>query len=179
MTTETLNCAQMLRAIGQLLEALKIESFTLRVDDNDFLVRDRFPRRNREIKVRENLVSAWNIIRTRDSRFENSFHETGVLQFRVAQEDIALLEHDGQERRENPGKVPEIGAPSQILRDIGGIVDHKNGRLLVVTKHDQDIHFEFELPSHDIVTERFTVSLLYDYWVTMYLKRSDRGPSKR
>jgi hypothetical protein len=96
MATETLNCAQRLRAIGQLLEALNIESFTLRVDDNDFLVRDRFPRRNREIKVRESLVSAWNIIRARDSRFEDSFHETGVLQFRIAQEDAALLEHDGQ-----------------------------------------------------------------------------------
>ena len=179
MTNETLNCSQMLRAIGQLLEALNIDSFTLRVDDNDFLVRDRFPRRNREIKVRESLVSAWNIIRARDSRFEDSFHETGVLQFRIAQEDAALLEHDGQERRENSGKVPEIGAPSQILRDVGGIVDHKSGRLLVVTKHDQDIHFEFELPSHEIVTERFTVSSLYDYWVTMYLKRSDRGLTKR
>ena len=179
MTNETLNCSQMLRAIGQLLEALNIDSFTLRVDDNDVLVRDRFPRRNREIKIRESLVSAWNNIRARDSRFEDSFHETGVLQFRVAQEDAALLEHDGQERRQNSDKVPELGAPSQILRDVGGIVDHKRGRLLEVSKHDQDIHFEFELPSREIVTERFTVSSLYDYWVTMYLKRSDRSPTKR
>ena len=175
MTAEILNYSQTLRAIGQLLEALNIESFNLRVDDNDFLIRDRFPRRNREIKVRDSLVSAWNIIRVRDSRFEDSFRETGVLQFRITQDDAALLEHDGQERRENPGKVPEIGAPSQILRDVGGIVDHKRGRLLVVTKHDQEIHFEFELPSREIVTEQFTVSSLYDYWVTMYLKRSDRG----
>jgi len=179
MTNETLNCSQMLRAIGQLLEALNIESFTLRVDDNDVLVRDRFPRRNREIKVSESLVSAWNSIRARDSRFEDSFHETGVLQFRVAQEDAALLEHDGQERRQNSDKVPELGAPSQILRDVGGIIEHKRGRLLEVSKHDQDIHFEFELPSREIVTERFTVSSLYDYWVTMYLKRSDRSPTKR
>ena len=179
MTTEILNCSQKLRALGQLLEALNIESFTLRVDDNDFLIRDRFPRRNREIKVPESLVSAWNIVRARDSRFEDSFHETGVLQFRVTPDDAALLEHDGQEQRENSGKVPEIGAPSQILRDVGGIVDHKRGRLLEVTKHNQDIHFEFELPSREIVTERFTVSSLYDYWVTMYLKRSDRSPANR
>ena len=175
MTAEILNYSQTLRAIGQLLEALNIESFNLRVDDDDFLIRDRFPRRSREVKVRDNLVSAWNIIRVRDPRFENSFQETGVLQFRVTPDDTILLEHIGRERREKAGKVPEMGSPSQILRDVGGIVDHRVGRLLVVTKHDQEIHFEFELPSREMITEQFTVSSLYDHWVTMYLKRSDRG----
>ena len=178
MTSETLNGSQTLRAIGQLLEALNIESFKLRVDDNDFLVRDRFPRRNREIKVRDGLGSAWKIMRARDARFENSFRSTGVLQFRVAQEDVALLERDGQERRRSPGKAPEIGAPSQILRAIGGFVDHKSGRLLEVSKNDLDVYFEFELPSRETVMERFTVSSLYDYWVSMYLKRTDRSGAK-
>lgn len=178
MTPETLNYSQTLRAIGQLLEALNIESFALRVDENDFLIRDRFPRRNREIKVREGLGSAWEIIRARDSRFENSFQSTGVLQFRVTQEDAALLERGGQERRQSPGKVPELGASSQILRAVGGFVDHKRGRLLEVSKNDLDVYFEFELPSRETVTERFTVSSLYDYWVSMYLKRTDRGGAK-
>jgi len=116
MTSETLNCSQTLRAVGQLLEALKVESFSMSADDNDFLVRDRHPRRNREIKVRDGLDSTWEIIRDRDLRFENSFQSTGVLQFRVTQEDVALLERHGQERRHSAGKLPEIGAPSQILR---------------------------------------------------------------
>jgi len=178
MTSETLNCSQRLRAIGQLLEALNIVSFTLRVDGNEFLIRDRFPRRIRDIKVREGLGSAWKIISARDSRFENSFQSTGVLQFRVTQEDAALLERDGQERRQSPGKVPDLGAPSQILRAVGGFVDHKGGRLLEVSKNDLDVHFEFELPSRETVMERFTVSTLYDYWVRMYLKRSDRSGGK-
>ena len=125
MTNETLNCSQTLRAIGQLLEALNIESFTLRVDDNDFLIRERVPRRNREIKIRESLASAWKVIQARDSDFKNSFHSTGVLEFRVTQEDVAVVEREGQTRRQNSSKAPETGAPSQILRAIGGYVDQK------------------------------------------------------
>lgn len=175
MATETLNCSQTLRATGQLLEALNIESFTLRVDDNDFLIRERVPRRDREIKVRESLASAWKIIQARDAGFMKSFHSTGVLQFRIKQEDIARLEREGQTRRQNSSKAPETGAPSQILRAIGGYVDQKDGRLLEVSKYDQNVYFEYELSSRETFMEQFTVSSLYDYWVKMYLKRSGRG----
>jgi hypothetical protein len=174
MTTENLDCSQTLRAIGQLLEALHIESFTLRSDGNDFLVRDRFPRRNREIHVRGGMGAVWKIISVRDAQLENSFYSTGVLQFRITQEDTVLLDREGQGQRRSPGKVPEIGAPSQILRAVGGFVGHKRGRILVVTKNDQDVYFEFELPSRETVMERFTVSSLYDFWVRMYLHRTDR-----
>jgi hypothetical protein len=178
MTYEPLNCSQTLRAVGQLLEALKIESFSLKVDDTDFLIRDRHPRRNRVIKARDGLDSVWQIIRDRDLRFANSFEQTGVLQFRVTQEDIPILERHGQERRDSPGKVPEIGAPSQILRAIGHFVDYKSGQVIEVSKNDQDVYFEFELLSHETVVERFTVSSLYDHWVRMYLNRHDRTPAK-
>lgn len=178
MTSETLNRSQSLRAVGQLLEALNIESFSVRADDNDFLVRDRHPRRNREIKVRDGLGSVWETICDRDSRFANSFQSTGVLQFRVTPEDVALLEHHGQERRQNLGRVPEIGAPSQILRAIGHFVDYKRGHVVEISKNDQDVYFEYELPSHETVVERFTVSSLYDHWVKMYLNRHDRAPAK-
>jgi hypothetical protein len=178
MTTETLNCSQALRATGQLLEALNIQSFTLRVDDNDFLIRERVPRRNREIKVRESLASAWKIIHARETGFKISFHKTGVLQFRVTREDVAVVEREGQTRRQNSSKAPETGAPSQILRAIGGYVDQKKGQLLEVSKYDQNVYFEYELPSREIFIEQFTVSSLYDYWVKMYLKRTGRGAAK-
>jgi hypothetical protein len=178
MKNETHNCSQKLRAVGQLLEALKIDSFSMRADDDDFLVRDRHPRRNREIRVRDGLGAVWGIMRDRDLRFEKSYQSTGVLQFRVTEEDVALLERHGQTRRQGPGKVPDIGAPSQILRAIGHFVDYKRGRLLEVSKNDQDVYFEYELPSHETVVERFTVSSLYDHWVKMYLNRHDRAPAK-
>lgn len=146
----------------------------MRTENDEFLVRDRHPRRNRELKVRDGLDSVWDIIRGRDFRVEESFRSTGVLQFRVTQEDIALLERLGQERRRGPGNLPEISAASQILRAIGHFVDYKHGRLLDVSKNDQDVYFEYELPSHETVVERFTVSSLYDHWVRMYLNRHDR-----
>jgi len=101
-----------------------------------------------------------------------------VLQFRITPEDATGLELEGQERRRSLGKVPEIGTPSQILRAVGGFIDHKHARLLEVSKSDQDIHFEYELPSRETVMERFTISSLYDYWVRMYLRRKDRVCAK-
>jgi len=83
----------------------------MRGDDNDFLVRDRHPRQNRQLKVRDGLGSVWEIICARDARIEESFRSTGVLQFRVTPEDVALLERHGQERRRGPGNLPEINAP--------------------------------------------------------------------
>jgi len=50
--------------------------------------------------------------------------------------------------------------------------------VLEISKNDQDVYFEFELPSHETVVERFTVSSLYDHWVKMYLNRHDRTPAQ-
>ncbi len=171
MAAETFNCAQTLRVIGQLLEALNVTSFTLRVDDNSFLIRERVPRRNREIIVKDSHASTWKTIQARDAGFKTSFESTGVLQFRVMQEDIAVLEHIGRSLRQNSNKAPEMGGPSQILRAIGGYIDQKHAQLLLVSKNDQNIYFEFELPSREIFTEHFTISSLYEYWVNMVLRR--------
>lgn len=176
MPTETLNCSHTLRAVGQMLEALRIDSFNLRVEGGDFHVRDRIPRQNRNIYVRYGLAGVWISMSLRDPQFERSFQSTGVLRFRITPEDVALLEEKGLQRRQHNHQVPEIGAPSQILRAVGGFIDHKRGRLLAVSKNDQDVYFEFELPSGEAVMERFTVSSLYDYWVKMYLRRADRHP---
>jgi hypothetical protein len=171
MTTETLNYSQVLRAIGQLLEGLNIESFVLRAEKNDFVVRERYPRHDRKLRVRQDLRSVWDVIRAQDRRFEDTFESSGVLMFRVTQEAVSLLELVGQKRRQSPGRTPDTGAPSQILRAIGGFVSHQGGRLVEVSKNGKDVYFDFEMPSGELVTERFTVSSLYDYWVQMYADR--------
>ena len=171
MATETFNFSQSLRVVGQLLEALNITSFTLRVDDGSFLVRERVPRSNREITVRNSHAATWEIIKARDAEFKASFDTTGVLQFRVMQEDIAVLERIGRSLRHNSNKAPDTSGPAQVLRAIGGYVDQKNAQPLLVSKNNQNIYFEFEAPSREIFTEHFTISSLYDFWVNMVLRR--------
>ena len=59
-------------------------------------------------------------------------------------------------------------------RAVGAIVEQKQGRFLAVIKEGQEIVIEYESVSKRNTVEKFTVSSLYDYWVKMYLRRSER-----
>src|ERR671915_405278 len=129
--------ALLLRPVGQLLEALRIESFSLSVENDDLVVRDKTPGRKQ-----------------------------------MTPADIDRLEREGQSRRRNPNLTPDIHSVSQMLRVVGALVDHKNGRLLQLTKDDQKLTFEYELLSGKKVTEELGVPALYDLWVRIYRKQA-------
>ncbi len=84
------------------------------------------------------------------------------------------MEEAAQIKRGTGSGTPDAHSPSQILRAVGNFVDQKQGRLLSLSKEDQNIAIEYESASKRTVSEKFTVSSLYDYWVRMYLKRSGR-----
>ena len=60
------------------------------------------------------------------------------------------------------------------LFEVGALVDHKNGRLLQLTKEDQKLTFEYELVSGKKVTEELGVPALYDLWVRIYRRQSPK-----
>ncbi|HET7393791.1 MAG TPA: hypothetical protein VFK25_08360, partial [Candidatus Binatia bacterium] len=59
------------------------------------------------------------------------------------------------------------------------LVDQKQGRLVSVRKDEEKIEIKYESPQKGTVTEDFTVATLYEYWVRMYLKRSNRLEQSR
>lgn len=167
--SNALSYALLLRPIGQLLEALRIESFALISDGDDLVVRDKTPGRKQLTPRERALLTEWQVTHTRPEDKEGALRlASGIVEWRMTRQDIERLEGEGRSRRQNPNRTPDIHSVSQMLRVVGALVDHKNGRLLNVTKEDQKVAFEYELADGKRVSEELGVPALYDLWVRIY-----------
>ena len=138
------------------------------------------------IWVREDLVSLFpasqlfelitHLTRGNTVPFFRSWVETGIPEAKgnknfLLCQFIDRLEKEGRSRRRNPNLTPDIHSISQVLRVVGALVDHKNGKLLTVTKDDEKVTFEYELVSGKKVLEELGVPALYDLWVRLYRRQ--------
>ncbi|HXG51287.1 MAG TPA: hypothetical protein VNN77_07780 [candidate division Zixibacteria bacterium] len=180
---QSLTYAQLLRPIGQALEALGAESFRLQVDRDDFVIRGKTapkPAPAAESSRPKSLRVVWELLRGGKPKGNQppAGPSAGAFEVTYTPEDIAFLDVEGQSRRRNPELTPEAHSLSQILRAVGAFVDEKKGRLVAIQKQDQAISIEYESALNRMTTQEFTVSTLYDYWVRMYLKRSGRATAR-
>jgi hypothetical protein len=171
MSTD-LSFSQLLRPVGQMLEPLQIESFSLKVEDGGVAV---FPDKRGTPPPAKNvsLKVSWQIFRRKKAETEPQ-PSSGSLEIHYSRDDIARMETEGQGKRTGAPGTPEAHTLSQILRAVGAFVDQKQGRLLRVVKDGQDITIEYESALKRALTDKFTVASLYDYWVKMYLRRRER-----
>lgn len=172
--TVDFNFSQLLRPVGQMLEPLQIESFSLKVEDRGvavFAAKHEAPQPAPDVSLRV----SWQIFRRKKVEpAQDPQPSSGTLEIHYTHEDIARMDDEGQNKRTGAQGSPEANTLSQILRAVGAFVDQKQGRLLSVTKDGQDISIEYESALKREMTEKFTVASLYDYWVKMYLRRRDR-----
>jgi hypothetical protein len=171
-----LNFAQLLRPVGQMLEPLQLESFTLKIEEGNVSVQAQ----KREERVQPaadiSLRVTWQMFRRKKTTAPSEPQpSSGLLELHYTREDIARMETEAQSRRQAAGGRPEAHALSQVLRAVGAFVDQKQGRLTSVKMAGQDITIEYESALRQNLTEKFTVATLYDYWVKMYLKRRQRS----
>lgn len=167
------NFSHLLRPVGQMLEPLQIESFSLKVEDRGVAVyaekHETQPAPNVSLKV------SWQIFRRKKAESaQDTQPSSGTLEIHYTHEDIARMDDEGQSKRTGAPGSPEAHTLSQILRAVGAFVDQKQGRLLAITKDGQEISIQYESALKRALTEKFTVASLYDYWVKMYLRRRDR-----
>ena len=165
--------SQLLRPVGQMLEALQIESLSLKVEDAGVSVRAQKRQERQPPAANISLHVTWQIFRRKKSAPESQPF-SGVLELHYSHDDIMRMDSEAQIQRRGTGGSPEAKTLSQILRAVGAFVDQKQGRLLGVTIQGQDIAIEYESALKKALTEKFTVSSLYDYWVKLYLRRRER-----
>lgn len=158
-----------------MLEEAGIESFTLKVEGDDFLIRGRKRVETSPPAAPETgLRVIWRLLRRTESEPKASITPSPVVELRYTLEDIAHLESAAKAKRTGSGASPEPHALSQILRAVGAFIDQKEGQLLAVSKEEQNITIEYRTLDKD-VRQEFTIAGLYDYWVKMYLKRRVRA----
>ena len=172
LATDTLY-AQLLRPVGQALESQRIETFTITIEGEDVLVEGR-KRKEPESEIKP-LRGLWQLLRGGMKEADLAGQSTWeTVAERYTPADLKLMEEAARVNRGTSGGTADAHSPSQILRAVGDFVDQKEGRFLSASKEGQSVTIKYESASKRIVSEEFTVSSLYDYWVRMYLKRSGR-----
>lgn len=177
MATDTVY-AQLLRPVGQALESQRIETFTITIEGENILVESQ--KRKEPQSEGKPLRGLWQLLRggaKEPGLVGQSVWERVVERYTPA--DLQLMEEAARGNRGAGSAAPDAHSPSQILRAVGDFVDQKEGRLLSVNKEGQNVTVQYESESKRTVSEHFTVSTLYDYWVRMYLKRSERPEPRR
>ena len=166
--------AQMLRPIGQIMEKHGIESFSVTMDGSDIVVRGHQPIKPREAPSGFSLKSLWRVFGGGNDPDPALPQPSTTVELRYTPAEVARLDAECQNQRRSSGGAPEPHSPSQILRAAGTFVDQKEGRLLAVTKEGPKIILAYESAAKGMVSEQFSASELYDFWVKMYLKRGQR-----
>lgn len=169
--------SQLLRSVGQMLEPLNVESFTLRVDSERVSVRaQRRVERQTQPPPDMSLRIVWQALRQKKPEpQEEPKPSSGVVELNYTHADIARIDNEGKSKQKETGGKPDAHGLSQILRAVGAYVDQKQGSLVAVTKDGQELKIEYQSTSKQKLTETFTVSSLYDFWIKMYLRRRDRS----
>ena len=165
----TASYSQQLRPLGQRLEALGIESFTLRLEADAYIVNGQTRSRPQQKSAR----SLWQRLRgaSNPSLAQPPFE---AQELRFSLDELSRLDDEGLEQRSAAGGSDDAHSLSQILRAVGAFVEQNHGRLIGVMKEGQDIAIEYESALQRNITDKFTISSLYDFWVKMYLRRSER-----
>ena len=177
----TIDYAQPLRAIGQALEILNMESFELEPDGEDFVVRGK-------VTVR-GAGPAPQTTESRSLRFsretENTFSASDVeavttpaivnhLDLCYTLKDVGRLEQTGRARRGEPPGITDATSLSHDLRTIGAYLEEKPARLVKIAKHEESVTVVYETLSGIRFEEKLDRATLREWETHTFIKRAAR-----
>ena len=165
--------AHQLRALGQALEKFSFSAFDLELRSGTYLVTGTAVS-NDQIKfsfsrfVRELLGGS--IARATVTRADNQ------VDLRFSAEEIEGFELSGKTNRKNPDKMPDPYSVSQILRGAGSFLDNNSVTAVVsISLKGRWVTVNYQTAEGRLEQAKQDLEYFYDYWVKMYLRRSNRA----
>lgn len=165
MASFTESYAQSLRVIGQALETLRINTFTLETDGNKYVVRDW------ETSFLKSVGD--EVWRTEDFGQMPSPQEKSENFLIYTNSDTERLEKQGRSRRGSNDNL-DTYTISSGLRLVGDYLDQKGAVTFNIQWSIESVRVRFEAASGDPKETSFTTQNLKDLAVVMYLRRSRR-----
>jgi hypothetical protein len=153
-----------LRAIGQALEALLVESFELVVDGDNFVVYG-----GPEASFSKKRPAAANRrfqLFGRSQKKIASPRQFYISGMQLWQSDVKQFDDQGKELRISVERCPDTGRLSHALRMLGAHIDKSKMTLLRIER-DKGVF----AVAGDRLKEVFTQANLYDLWVHLYKQR--------
>ena len=174
-----LGYAGLLRPVGQTLDRLRIDSFTVTSADDGFIVRDKTRRRTQLTPRERAFLSELSASHSASYKKHDALRlANGIFEWHLTKADIERLEIVGRERRRDAEQAADSHSVSQILRMVGEIIDNRRGRLVSVSKVDDLVTVEFLSSSGQLMSENYTLAMIYNYWVRAYKKRAARSSGR-
>ena len=178
----TIDYAQPLRAIGQALELLKIESFELEPDGDDFVVRGEVTVRGASPDPKNTESRSLRFSRETEGTFPVSDVEAVAMPAIVNQldlcytlKDVGRLDQTGRARRGEAPAAAETPGLSHLLRTIGAYLEEKPARLAKIVKHAESVTVVYETLSGIRFEEKLDRAMLREWETLMFDKRASRG----
>ena len=184
MPQKSIYYEQILRAIGQGLEALSVEAFDLEVANDIFMIQATATRSNRATSNAPKLSS----IRKAFLKICHSHKKTSpaqrpagklsrspaLLRLQFTQTDIDNLERDGQALRSDWKGSPLAHSLPQLLRTVGWYVDQSQGHLHKISKNGGSVSVTYTGSLGTEKIETLTLLQIYDMWVHLFKQRKGR-----
>ncbi len=169
---ETGSYSQQLRSLGQHLETLGMERFTVRLEPDGYRVTG--TKRYQPPAEEKTAKKLWQRLRGGSKSGAASPQPFEPVELHFSVQDLARIDVGAKQKRSGTPGSSDAHSLSQVFRAVGAIVEQKQGRFLAVIKEGQEIVIEYESVSKRNTVEKFTLSSLYDFWVKMYLRRRER-----
>lgn len=165
--------AHRLRALGQALEKFGFSAFDIELQSGIYLVSGR-------AGTTENVKLSFlrllgDLFRRTPSRGTLSDSDNRI-DLRFSADDIERFDVRGRIKRQDGEKMPDPYSISQILRGTGCFLDHREGtRLVGVSLKGKWVTLRYQTAAGRVEQAQQDLDYFYDYWVKMYLRRSNRA----
>jgi hypothetical protein len=171
--TGSQNFAHQLRALGQALEKFSFSAFDLELRSGTYLVTGRAVSTE---NVRFSFAGfVRELLRGAAGRPTLTCTDSQV-DLRFSPEEIERFDLRGRVRRQDGGKMPDPYSISQILRGAGSYLDHREVTNLVgISLKGKWVTVSYQSTEGRLEQAQQDLEYFYDYWVKMYLRRSNRA----
>jgi hypothetical protein len=159
---------RILRSLGALLQQAGFTEFELRVSRGLYTACG---------QISENTSAPRTLLQRMFwfSGAHNKRRGPAVLQLQYSISDILNCETESRQRRKQPSQMPDPFSASQILRGIGRFLDKRaESRLLGLTVKNRWVTIDY-IAGGNKQKETQDFEYFYNYWVKMYLQRSNRA----
>jgi hypothetical protein len=166
--------AHELRAVGQALESRHVYSLDLELEGGLYVVRGKVKASSyAESSLSafiQDLISGVGSALTGNPR--RSMYE---IDLSYDPKDIKDLDSKGRAQRRNPNQNPDPYSLAQKLRGIGSFLDYQPETTLArVSVEDRWVTVRYLTANGRMEEAKQDVAYFYEYWVKMYLRRSQR-----
>ena len=166
------NYARRLRALGQAIEKFSFSAFDLELRSGTYLVKGTAtPTANLKFSfprfVRELLrgAAAEPTLTCADSQVDLCF----------SPDEIEHFDSRGKIKRQDASRMPDPYSISQILRGAGSYLDNRDVTILNrISLKGKWVTVSYETAEGRLEQAQQDLEYFYDYWVKMYLRRSNR-----